>query len=99
MPNYNDDTRIGNIILNEAPDSNDAKRTVNSVCLTIMGAQQFSMVAILPSCRKADLPETRYNITKTKSFMRTEMNFALGRMEAICSIVKVVGQLVRSGSE
>ena len=64
-----------------------------------MGAQQFSMAAILPSCRKADLPEMRYNNTKTKSFMRTEINFALGRMGAICSIVKVVGQLVRAGSE
>ena len=52
MPNYNDDTCIANIMLNEATDSNDAKRTVNSVCLTIMGAQQFSMEAILPSCRK-----------------------------------------------
>ena len=68
MPNYNNGTCIANIMLNETPDSNDAKRRVNNVCLTTMGAQHFSMAAILPSCRKANLPETRDNNIKRKKF-------------------------------
>ena len=65
-PNNNDGTRVANIVLNEAPNSNDATRVGNNVRLTAMGAQQFSMVAILPSCRKADLPEIRDNDTITR---------------------------------
>ena len=46
MPNNNDDMCIANIVLNEVPNSNDAKRVGNNVRLTAMGARQFSMVAI-----------------------------------------------------
>ena len=38
--------RVANIVLNEAPNTNDATRVGNNVCLTVVGAQQFSMVAI-----------------------------------------------------
>ena len=34
-------------MLNEAPNSNDTMRIANNVYLTTMGAQQFSMIAIL----------------------------------------------------
>ena len=44
--NNNDITHIESIVLNEAPNSNDARCAVNNVCLTTMGAQQFSMAAI-----------------------------------------------------
>ena len=37
---------VGNIVLNEVPNSNDATRVANNVCLTTMGAQQFSMIAM-----------------------------------------------------
>ena len=67
-PNNNDVTRIANIVLNKEPSSNDttciAKR--NNVHLTIMGTQKFSMAAIQPSCRKADLPEMRDNDMMTR---------------------------------
>ena len=66
VPNNNDITRIANIVLNEAPNSNDATCVTNNVRLTTMGTQQFSMVAISPSCRKANLPEMRDNDTKTR---------------------------------
>ena len=46
VPNNNDVTFIANIVLNKAPKSNEAMRVANNVCLTNMGAQQFSMVAI-----------------------------------------------------
>ena len=52
---------IANIVLNEVPNSNDTMCIISKVCLTTMGAQQFSMAAIQPLCRKADLPETRDN--------------------------------------
>ena len=38
--------RVANILLNEAPNSNDATRVGNNVRLTAMGEQQFSMAAI-----------------------------------------------------
>ena len=60
-PNNNDITHVANIELYEAPYSNDAMRVGNNVCLTAIGAQQFSVAAIQPSCRKADLPEMRDN--------------------------------------
>ena len=44
--NDNDITRVANIVLNEVPNSNDAMCVVNSIPLTTMGAQQFSMMAI-----------------------------------------------------
>ena len=46
VPNNNDIMHVENIVLNETPNSNDARFAVNNVCLTTMGAQQFSMVAI-----------------------------------------------------
>ena len=64
-PNNNGFTRVANIVLNEAPNSNNPTRVVNNMHLTIMGTRQFS-IAAMPSCRKADLPETRDNDTKTK---------------------------------
>ena len=60
-PNNNDVKRVANIVLNEAPNSNDATCVGNNVRLSAVGAQQFSMVAIQPSWRKADLLETRDN--------------------------------------
>ena len=48
-------------MLNDRRNSNDATQVGNNVRLTAVGAQQFSMAAILPSCREADLPETRDN--------------------------------------
>ena len=66
-PNDNDVRHVTNIVLNEAPNNNDAMHIGNNVHLTAMGAQQFSMVAMQPSCRKADLPETRDNDTITRN--------------------------------
>ena len=60
-PNNNDIMRVANIMLNEAPNGNDAMCVAKNVRLTTMGAQQFSMAAIQPSCRKANLPEMRDN--------------------------------------
>ena len=45
-PNNNDVTHVVNIVLNKGPNSNDTTRVLNNVHLTIMGAHQFSMVAI-----------------------------------------------------
>ena len=45
-PNNNDVTRVANIVLNEAPNSNDATHVGKNVCLTAVGAQQFSMAAV-----------------------------------------------------
>ena len=65
-PNNNDVTCVANIVLNEVPNSNDATWVANNVHLTTMGTQPFSMAVIDPSCRKADLPETRDNDTITR---------------------------------
>ena len=46
VPNNNDVTHVANIVFDKAPNSNDAMCIVNNVCLTTMGAQQFSMVAM-----------------------------------------------------
>ena len=46
VPNDNDVTCIANIVLNEAPNSNDGMLIGNNVCLTAVGAQQFSVAAI-----------------------------------------------------
>ena len=64
--NNNDVTRVANIVLNEAPNSDNATCVANNVHLTTMGAQQFSMAAIYLSCRKADLSEMRNNDTTRK---------------------------------
>ena len=61
VPNNKNVKHIANIMLNKAPNSNDATRVGNNVRLTAVDAQQFSMVAIQPSCRKANLPETKDN--------------------------------------
>ena len=47
MANKNDVTHVANMVLNEAPNSYDAMRVGNNVRLTAMGAQQFSMAAII----------------------------------------------------
>ena len=60
-----------NSVLNKRPINNDATRVANNVCLTTMGTQQFSMVAI--SCRKANLPETRDKDTITRK-VRADRN-------------------------
>ena len=54
------------ILLMRRLTANNATCKANNVRLTTMDAQQFSMAAIYPSYRKADLPETRDNDTKTR---------------------------------
>ena len=44
-----------------------------------MGLQQFSVVAIQTSLRKADLLETRDNDTITRKVMSPEINFTVGK--------------------
>ena len=44
-PNNNDITLVENMVLNEAPNSDDAKCVASNLHLTTMGAQQFSMMA------------------------------------------------------
>ena len=66
VPNNNDVMHIENMVLNKVAKGNDAMCVVNNVCLTTIGAQQFSMVAIYPaSCRQVNLPEKRDNDTET----------------------------------
>ena len=43
--NNKDVIHLVNIVLNKASNSNDDMHIANNVCLTTMGAQQFSMVA------------------------------------------------------
>ena len=43
VPNNNDVTHVTNTVLNQAPNSKDTTLIRNNVCLTTMGAQQFSM--------------------------------------------------------
>ena len=45
-PNNNGIKCAANIVLNKAPNSNDATHIGNNVCLTAVDAQQFSMAAI-----------------------------------------------------
>ena len=63
VPSTNDVTCIPNIMSNKAPNSNDATCVASNVCLTTMGTQQLSMMAIKPSCRKVDLSQMRDNDT------------------------------------
>ena len=65
-PNNNDVKHIAIVVFNEAPNSNDATCIANNVCLTTIGAQQFSMATIQSSCRKVDLPEMTENDTMTR---------------------------------
>ena len=46
VPNNIDVKPVANIVLNEAPNSNDATRVGNNVRLTAMGARQFLMAGI-----------------------------------------------------
>ena len=70
-------------MLNDASNNNDVMRVanivLNEVHLTTMGAQQFSVAALQPSCRKANLPEVSDNDTITKKVVRIAINFALGK--------------------
>ena len=45
-PNNNDVKHVANIVLDEAPKSNDSMRIGNNVRLTAAGTQQFSTAAI-----------------------------------------------------
>ena len=45
-PNENVVVCVASIVLKEAPNSNDTMYVANNVCLTTMGAQQFSMATI-----------------------------------------------------
>ena len=45
-PNNNDVKRVANIVSNEVPNCNDAMHIGNNVRVTIVGTQQFLMVAI-----------------------------------------------------
>ena len=78
-PNNNDIMRVANIVLNEAPFSNDATRLGNNVRLTAMGAQQFSIMTMQPSCRKTDLPETRDNDMITRKVRADGNKRVLGK--------------------
>ena len=46
VPNNNYVTCIANVVLNKVPISDDDMCVGNNVRLTVMGAQQFSIVAI-----------------------------------------------------
>ena len=78
-PYNNDVTCIANIIINEAPNSNDTTHVMNNLRLIAIGAQQFSMMAIQPSHRKADLPELRYNETITRKVHADENKLCPGK--------------------
>ena len=80
-PNNIDITHIVNVVLKEVPNSNDATHVASNVRLTIMGTQQLSMVAISPSCRKADLPQTRDNDTTITRKVRVDGNKLCPRKE------------------
>ena len=94
--NNNDITHIVNIVLNKAPNSNASIHVVNSMHLTIMGTQQFSMVTINRLTR--DEIMTR----KQERFMRTEIKLALGKNRAathdVTSVMKSLpwGKTVRA---
>ena len=45
-PSNNDIMHVATIVLSEAPNSNDVMHVGNNVCLSAMGTQQFSVVAI-----------------------------------------------------
>ena len=62
-PNNNDIRRVANIALNKVPNSSDATCVVKNVHSTTIGAKPCSMVAKYPSCRKANLTQTRDNDT------------------------------------
>ena len=46
VPNNHDIKHVANIMLNEAPNSNDATLVGKNVRLTAMGAKQFSRAAM-----------------------------------------------------
>ena len=79
VPNNNDVMYVANNVLNEAPNSNDAMHVGINVHLTAVGAQQFSMATIKPSCRKADLPEMRDNDMITRKVHADENKLCPGK--------------------
>ena len=88
VPNSNDVTPVTNIVLNKVPNSKDATLIGNNVRLTTMGAQQFSMCAIDPSCRIANLPEMRDSDKITRKVCVVGNKVCPGKgMEAICPVV------------
>ena len=91
-PNNNDVMCVANTML-KVPNSNDATHIGNNVCLTAMGAQQFSMVTIQPSHRKANLPETRDNYTVTRKVPVDRNELCPGKKWRlyICPVVQMVG--------
>ena len=93
-PNNNDVMCIANIVLNEASNSNDTMHVWNNVCLTTMGAQQFSVVAIQPSCRKADLPEMRDNDMITRKVCADGNKLCPGKEWRLCMRSISVGRQV-----
>ena len=58
---------------------NDAMYKANNVHLTTMHVQQFSVAAIYPSYRKPTYQRQEIITQKQERFMRTEINFALGK--------------------
>ena len=71
-------------MLKKEPNSNDNTRVENNVHLTTIGAQQFSIAAIEPSCRKADLLETRDNDTINKKGSCGQNKLCLGKEQRLC---------------
>ena len=100
-PNNNDAMCMANIMLNEEINSNDATYVANNVCLITMGAQQFSMAAIQPSCRKASLQETRDSGTITRNVCVDGNKLCSEKewVEVICPVVQAVSQLVWANSK
>ena len=86
-PNNNDISHVTNIVLNEVSNSNNAIHETNNLHLTTMGTQQFSMVAIETSCRKADLPEMRDNDMITRKIQADGKTLPWETMEATCPVV------------
>ena len=80
---YNSDVNcIANTMLNEVPNSNDAVHVGNSVCLTTVDTQQFSMAAIyshhaekatyVPEMRDNDMITRKVYVDGNKLYPRKE---------------------------
>ena len=75
-------------MLNRAPNRNDATGVANNVCLTTMGAKQFTVAIVyLVIIQKINLPKMRDNDTKQQRFVQKEINIYWERMKAICPVV------------
>ena len=79
-PNNNDYAR-SKYVLNEAPNRDDATGLVNNVCLTTVGATQFSMVPVyLIIIQKSRLTrDERYNDMKTAKVRADGNNLCPGK--------------------